>query len=181
MDCEVLMKSTPITKCISYLTRYWNDGLIEFLRNSNDPDIKKQEFRNLVLSYYYRYPERITRLVRGIRNNVISSLIEHPIEFKSLTYNSCNELKDNLLKRNTNHRSIYGAVVTLGAQNTNDGKLFIPVKHNKQYHGNIKEYHTPSNNKGQITTPYTVVFTNNNFISTKSIIPFRNNYIVGNW
>ena len=164
LDAELSMKSTPQTKCISYLVRYWNDGLIEFLRNSKDADPKKQDFRNLVLSYYDKYPERITRLVLGIRSNVINSLIEHPIEYKSLTYKSCNELKDPLLKRNTNHRSIYGGMVTLGAQNTDDGKLFIPVKHNKKYHGSIKEYHTKPNGKGQQTTAYTVVFTEKNRI-----------------
>ena len=179
LDAEVSMKSTPFTKCVSYLIRYWNDGLIEFLRNSNDADPDKQKFRNIVLTYYDKYPERIRKIVLNIRNRVVQSLIAHPIAFTSLTYNSCNELKDPLLKRNVNHRSTYGAMVILGAQNTIDGKLYIPVKHNKEYHGKIKDYHTQPNTKGQQTTAYTVIFTGRNkirIVLTKEIADLELKY-----
>ena len=69
-----------------------------------------------------------------------------------------------LLKRNNNKRSTFGGIITFGAQNTDTGKLFIPVKHNKKYHGNIDEYKTKPTGKNEQITSYTVCFEKKNTI-----------------
>ena len=178
------MKYTKFTKAISYLCKYWSPNLIEFLRTNKSDKEKINEFRKTVLFYYDKYPERITTLVNSIRERVVSRLIAHPINYVSLSYTSCNELHGSLLKRNNNKRSTFGGIITFGAQNTDTGKLFIPVKHNKKYHGNIEDYQTKPNGKRGQTTSYTVCFDKKNTIRivlsknvADIILPDTENYL----
>ena len=48
--------------------------------------------------------------------------------------------------------------MTLGAQKTEEGKLFIPVKYDENHHGLIDEYNTSCNSKGQKITSYKIYF-----------------------
>ena len=104
---HINMKHTKFTKAISYLCKYWNPQLIEFLRTNKSDKEKINEFRKTVLFYYDKYPERITNLVTSIRERVVSRLIAHPINYVSLSYTSCNQLRWPLLKRNNNKRSTF--------------------------------------------------------------------------
>jgi len=161
---HLTMKYTNFTKAISYLCKYWNPQLIEFLRTNKSDKEQINEFRKTVLFYYDKYPERITNLVNSIRERVVQRLIAHPINYVSLSYTSCNELHGPLLKRNNNKRSTFGGIITFGAQKTDTGKLFIPVKHNKKYHGPIEDYQTKITSKNQQVTSYTVCFEKKNTI-----------------
>lgn len=143
---------------MSYLGRYYNSGMKEWLGENKDKDEKKKALRNDSYNLLCKYGSRIEKLIESRRNRVIKEITEHPIIFNSLTYKSCNELKCDLLNRNKNEKSIFGCFVTLGAQNTEDGKLHIPVKFSESHHGVVEEYTKSPNKKGQKVISYRVCF-----------------------
>ena len=152
---EVKMKSTKLTKLMTYLVRYYNDGLLIYLKNNINEDENKKQMRLDVISLVEKYGERIITLVENIRSRLLTKLTQHPIEFKSLTFSSCNEIKNRILDWNTTRNTEHNAFITIGGQKTDDGKLEIPVKHSKYHHGNINDYDKEPNSKGQKTISYT--------------------------
>ena len=85
------MKSTKLTKLMTYLVRYYNDGLIDYLKTNINEDVKKKQMRQDIISLVEKHGDRIIRLVENIRNKLLTKLTEHPIHFNSLTFSSCNE------------------------------------------------------------------------------------------
>ncbi len=155
---SITFKSTKITKILSYLCRYYNENMINWLKENKDKDLKKKELRNDTYDLLLKYNERVIRLIESRRNRIIEDISKHPIVFNSLSFSGTNELKGDILNRNKNERSIFGCVVTLGAQKTGDGKLFIPVKYDEDYHGLIEEYNTSCNTRGVKTVSYKICF-----------------------
>jgi putative transposase len=160
-DAEIIFGSNQFTKCLTYLTRYWNENFIEWLKQNKDSDKDKAKLRNDALSLYNKYSDRIKALIESKRSRVISELVEHPIEFKSLNYRSCTEMKQRILNRNKNEKSMFGAIITLSGQKTKDGKLHIPVKYNQKHHGLIEDYDKETNSKGEKNISYTICFYKN--------------------
>jgi putative transposase len=155
---EVVMGSNKVTKCLTYLTRYWDDDFLTYLEHYKDSEPTKAKLRNDSLELFKKYPERIKALILSKREQVIKTLTEHPITFTSLSFRSCTEMKMRILNRNKNEKSIYGAVITLSGQKTSDGKLHIPVKYSGDYHGDIDSYDKEYNSKNIKTISYTVCF-----------------------
>jgi putative transposase len=155
---DVKLKSTKLTKIMSYLARYYNDSMLEWLEIHKDDDLTKKQLRNDAYNILLKYKSKIIPIIESKRNRIIRKLTEHPIQFNSLTYKSCNEIRGDLLNRNNNLQSIFGCIITLGAQNTQNGKLHIPVKYNDQHHGMIEDYSKLPNKKGQKVISYRVCF-----------------------
>lgn len=157
---DIKMKSTKITKVLSYLGRYYSIDMEKWLLENKDKDEKKKSLRNDAYNLLCKYSDRIKKLINSRRNRVITEITKYPITFSSFTYKSCNELKMDLLNRNKNEKSIYGCYITIGAQNTEDGKLHIPVKFSEDHHGKIDEYSKNINGKGQKVISYRICFSN---------------------
>ena len=170
-SCETILKSTELTTVVSYLSKYYNEGLINYLKTDKTDDPKKQKLRELVLNKLDKFGDRLLKLCVAKQNRVINSVFEHGITFDSLTFTSCTEQVQQIIERNKTKGSIYGAVITIPGQNTDGGKLSIPVKYSKKYHGCLKDYHKQPNKKGQVNVSYTVVFENKKirFVLTKEV------------
>ena len=176
---EIQVKSTPLTKTLSYLTKNWHGSDVSWLRNliystvinidemSKDPEIsdkdveklvKTNEFRKECLALYMKYPERIASVIESRLLRLSSRLMEHPIEFTSLTYNSVIEQKQPILEKNENTSSVHNAYITLSGQKTQNGKIVIPVKYSSEHHGDIENYNYSKKKTGYYTASYTVIF-----------------------
>ncbi len=155
---NLTFKSTKITKILSYLCRYYNDDMLNWLKENKDKDMKKKELRNDAYELLLKYGERVVQLIEGRRNRIIEDISKCHIEFNSLSFSGTNELKGDILNRNKNECSIFGCIITLGAQKTENGKLFIPVKYDENHHSSINDYNTSSNASGQKIISYKVCF-----------------------
>ena len=140
--------STAFTKCLSHLVKYYSPEYIEYIREVvahgseglSKADLGKFMFRKSIINYLDRFGERLVRLSLEIRNRILKRLTEYSIDFSSLTYRSCSRLKDDFVQENTNADSIFNAVLVLGGQPTDSGKMIIPVKHHSKIHGNVSDY-----------------------------------------
>lgn len=159
---ELIKRSTDLTKVVSFLSRYWNDGLVEYIDNVKDDDNSKKQLRYDVLFYIEKYGGRIINLVRSRNNRLINQLSENPIEFVSLSFNSCTEQKQNIIIKNPNKNNESNALIILPGQKINKGKLIIPVKFSNSYHGEIKHYFKTPSNKGIRQINYLITFDEKN-------------------
>lgn len=153
----VNMKSTNLTTTVTYLSRYMNDELIDFLGNSKSTDLKIQEFRDMVLAYVNKYGERIISLAKSKQQRVVGKTFQHPIEFKSLSFTSCTEVKQNIISKSKSD-SKTNAYITISGQKTPGGKIHIPVNQSDKHHGPIKHYFKKFNKKNTRNTTYIVIF-----------------------
>ena len=145
-------KQTPLTNCLTYLARYGNDNTIEYINSQlKTCDEKKREFYENILNYCEKYGfERLYKLALSKRFRVINHYAEHPIEFKSLTFSGrCR--KTEIISYNKTYGSEINAFITLSGIGR---KSFdIPVKFNKEYHGNMRDYR-----KSNPDYEYTITF-----------------------
>jgi len=149
---EVELKQTTQTKYLTYLTKFWNEGLIEWLSNQTE-----QRYIDCY-NYYLKNKNKVDILIQLRRNRILKQITRYPINFRSLSFNGTNELKSDLVNRNKNESSMFGVIITLGAQKTDSGKLYIPVKYDQDYHGNVENYNLSQNNKGQKIISYNISF-----------------------
>lgn len=164
-DYEIKFENNDFTKVVSYISRYYNETFIDYITTNIPTDIKQINFRNKLLYYINKFGDRLLDLCKNKQSRVINNCFKTPIEFKSLSFTSCNEQKDNIINYNDNKKSIYNCYITLAGQKTEDGKIHIPVKHNKDYYGSLKHYYKePSKNKNVRQISYTAVFTKKNQI-----------------
>jgi putative transposase len=155
-DKEIVFKETKLTKVVSYLVKYYHDKLIDYLKENNNT-----ELRNDVLYYIDKYENRLLNLVKNKQNNIINSLTKHSITFTSLSFTSCTEQKINIINKNKNQESLYNCFISLSGQKTDDGKIHIPIKYSRNYHGNLKYYYKKPNKKGQRVISYKICFEGN--------------------
>ena len=169
-EFNVLFKKTNLTSALTFCAKYYNETLIDYMIGElNNIDTRKTEGQLLlyksVFHYIDKFGDRFFKLVEARRNRVVKRVFSKPIEFKSLTFSAINNLK--LISENTNDKSKLTHYITLGGyQNiTETGRLDIPVRYDKEYHGDINVF-----NKGQ--TSYLVQFTNKKIriVLTKDVI-----------
>ena len=132
-------KQTPLTNCLTYLARYGNENTIDYIHNNiNNCDEKKREFYSNILRCCDKFGfERLYKLALSKRQRIIQRYSEHPIEFKSLTFNGrCR--KTRIIDYNSRFGSKINSFVSLSGINR---KSFdIPVSFNKNWHGSMKGY-----------------------------------------
>lgn len=133
-------EKTPLSICLSYLARYGNDNIVEYINSQIDNvDDNKKQFYNNILNYINKFGlGRLLSLSLFKRNRIIKQYQERPIEFNSLTF-SGRSRKTDIISYNKNYNSIINSFVSLSGLNR---KSFdIPIKFNKDWFGSMKEYH----------------------------------------
>lgn len=135
--------STSLTITLSYLARYGNEGIIDYL-NEQMPkvDEKQQMFYKTILGEINKFGfDRLYTLALSRRERTYKKYAEHPIEFKSLTFRGRSR-KKLIIDYNSRFGSVINAFVSLSSLGR---KSFdIPVKFNKDYHGSIHDYEKPN-------------------------------------
>ena len=133
-------KQTPLSNCLTYIARYGNENTIEYITKQLETrDDKKRDFYNNILRCVEKFSfDRLMRLATQKRNRVITRYVDKPIEFKSLSFSGrCRKTK--IIDYNSKFGSVINAYISLSGF---ERKSFdIPVKFNKDWHGNIKRYY----------------------------------------
>ena len=145
-------KQTPLSNCLTYLTRYGNENIIDYINANIDKcDEKKHYFYNNILRCCNKFGfERLYNLALSKRERTVKRYSEYPIEFKSLTFSGrCRKKK--IIDYNSRFGSKINSFISLSGLSR---KSFdIPVTFNKGWHGNMKDYR--KNNPDYI---YTLTF-----------------------
>lgn len=145
-------EKTSLSICLSYLARYGNNNIVEYINSQIDNvDDNKKQFYNNILNYINKFGlNRLLNLALSKRNRIIKQYQENVIIFNSLTFSGrCR--KTDIISYNKNYNSIINSFVSLSGLNR---KSFdIPIKFNKDWFGNIKDYHKKSNDY-----EYTITF-----------------------
>ena len=145
-------KQTQLSICLAYLARYGNENTINYISsNISKCDEKKREFYNNILICCNKFGfERLYNIALSKRKRVLEHYSEHPIEFKSLTFSGrCR--KTRIVDYNQRFGSKINSFISLSGLGR---KSFdIPIKFNKDWHGNIKDYY-----KKNTDYEYTITF-----------------------
>ncbi len=135
---------TPLSVCMTYLTRYGNEHIMDFIESQIDEcsDDKRKFYENILRCCHKFGFTRLMGLAMSRRERTISRYGEHPIEFRSLSFSGrCR--KTRMLSYNKTFGSKINAFISLSGLGR---KSFdIPVKFNKDYHGKIGQYAKKSN------------------------------------
>ena len=138
-------RKSRLATIMTYISKWYNPTFLDYVeQNKNNPDDKEgqRQIRQDVLHYIDKFGEaRIIALAKIKQKNVLNRITKHPIKFTSLSYSSCNEMKKQLLTKNINDTSLFGAMVVFSAQAGYKGGLHIPVKYSELHHGDIEEYY----------------------------------------
>ena len=174
-------KQTKLSKTLSFLlktgmnkndiltTRDKNIRLLnQAVIKNNKKEIEKLENKikvyNQILIHINKFGDRLFKLVALRLNRLLTKRFKKPIEFTKLTFTSCNQLNKLIIDFNNNKNSIVQGFISLQTQNYKDLKILeLPIKINKSYYGNLKDYGTKN-------TSYTVKIENKRIriILTKS-------------
>ena len=133
-------KQTQLSICLTYLARYGNEKTFQYINEHLDDcdDKKKQFYLNIVRCCDKFGFERLYNLAISKRERIIQHYSECPIKFKSLTFSGrCR--KTRIVDYNQRFGSKINSFVSLSGLGR---KSFdIPIKFNKNWHGNIKDYY----------------------------------------
>ena len=133
-------KQTPLSNCLTYLARYGNDNIVEYIiKQLETCDTKKKDFYDNIIRCINKFGfDRLMNLALQKRNRIVSKYAETSIDFKSLTFSGrCRKTK--IIDYNSKFGSVINAYISLSGLGR---KSFdIPVKFNKDWHGNIKKYY----------------------------------------
>ena len=145
-------KRTQLSICLTYLTRYGNGQILEFISSQmHNCSVDKQKFYENILRCCDKFGfDRLMRIAMSKRERIVSRYSTSPIEFKSLTFSGrCRKTK--ILSFNKAFGSKINAFISLSGLQR---KSFdIPVKFSKDYHGKIGQYAKKSNDY-----EYTLIF-----------------------
>lgn len=144
-------KQTHLSNCLTYLARYGNENIIEYIKsNISTCDDKKREYYNNILRCCDKFGfERLYRLALSKRKRILKRYSEQPIEFKSLSFGGRSRKKF-IIDFNKKFGSKINSFISLSGF---DRKSFdIPIKYHKGYHGNIRDYQKSSGNYEYIIT-----------------------------
>jgi putative transposase len=166
---SISLKSTPLTKVISFLSKYYNETTVDYLIKEIDninttKSLEQIEFYKSILYYLNKFGTRLLKLANDRKTRLIKELFSKPILFKELTYDGINNLEYIVSKNKNNHSIIEHFICLSGFGNyidgkykkiTRDGKLYIPIKYSKKYHGELNDYNL------KYQTSYTIQFVKN--------------------
>ena len=147
----VKKKQTPLSNCLTYLARYGNKNIIDYIKtNLEKCDAKKREFYQNILRCCEKFGfERLYKLALAKMKQILNQYAKKPIEFKSLSFGGRSR-KKYIVDFNKNFGSVINSFISLSGF---DRKSFdIPVKFHKGYHGNMKDYRKAFNSYEYIIT-----------------------------
>ena len=135
----VKKKQTPLSNCLTYLVRYGNENIIEFIKANIDKcDANKREFYNNILRCCDKFGfDRLYNLALAKRKRILNHYADKPIEFKSLSFGGRSR-KKYIVDFNKNFGSKINSFISLSWFDMKS--LDIPVKYHKGYHGNMRDY-----------------------------------------
>ena len=135
----VKKRQTPLSNCLTYLARYGNEGIIEYIKDNLDKcDAKKREFYQNILRCCDKFGfERLYELALTKRKRILKHYADKPIEFKSLSFGGRSR-KKHIVDFNKNFGSVINSFISLSGFDRKS--LDIPVKYHKGYHGNMRDY-----------------------------------------
>lgn len=142
---------TPLSICLTYLTRYGNENTLDYINNQLETcDDKKRDFYNNIIRCCEKFGfERLIGLALCKRNRIIKRYSEHPIEFKSLSFGGrCR--KTRIIDYNKRFGSVINSFVSLSGICRKS--FVIPVKFNKNWHGSMKDYRKKTNDYEYVLT-----------------------------
>ena len=136
----ICKKQTPLSICLTYLARYGNENTLTYINKQlcDCKDTGKRQFYENIIRCCDKFGfDKLLSIALRKRQNVIKHYSEHPIEFKSLSFSGrCRKVK--IINYNKHFGSKINAFVSLSGFGR---KSFdIPVKFNKDWYGNIKQY-----------------------------------------
>jgi hypothetical protein len=132
---EITTKSTPLTKCMTYLARYGFSGITSWLASKNEQNKEKAKFYMDVHSNLIKFgEERLLSLAMSHRKRIVERY-NHPITFNSLSYRSCIQSEGILIK---NHNGYSNAVAVIPGMNGR--KIVVPTPFNAKHHGHLNQY-----------------------------------------
>lgn len=142
---------TPLTRAVEHLTKKYYPGYIDYMIDILNKGIDNKTYKN-ALYYINKYNDRLIELCIDKQKRVCKMAFNCPILFKSVTYSAINNLKL-IVDENPNKDSCISHHILLSGFKgiTKNDKLILPIRYNKDYHEDIKEF-----NKNQPT--YTVQF-----------------------
>lgn len=146
------VESSPLSICLTYLSRYGNTNTIEYINNEliACEECKKQFYNNILRCINKFGFDRLYSLALRKRTRMINHYSEYPIEFKTLSFSSRSR-KTKIIDYNKKYNSVINAFISLSGFSK---KSFdIPVKFNKDYHGCMKDY-----SKKSSAYEYTICF-----------------------
>ena len=132
-------KQTPLSNCLTYLVRYGNENIIEYINANIDKcDAKKREFYQNILRCCDKFGfDRLYGLALSKRGHILKRYSECPIKFKSLSFGGRSRKKF-IVDFNKRFGSVINSFISLSGFSC---KSFdIPVKYHKGYHGDLKDY-----------------------------------------
>ena len=134
---------TPLSICLTYLARYGNENTLDYITKQLETcDDKKQDFYNNIIRCCEKFGfERLLVLALRKRSRIIKWYSENIIEFKSLSFGGrCR--KTRIIDYNKRFGSVINSFVSLSGIGR---KSFdIPVKFNKDWYDDMKEYCKPN-------------------------------------
>lgn len=144
-------KQTPLSNCLTYLARYGNENIIEYIKcNIDKCDDKKREFYHNILRCCEKFGfERLYNLALSKRNKIVKRYSEYPIEFKSLSFGGRSR-KKYIVGFNKRFGSKINSFISLSGFDRKS--LDIPVKYHKGFHGNMKDYRKDNPNYEYVIT-----------------------------
>lgn len=135
----VKKKQTPLSNCLTYLARYGDEGIMDYIKANIDKcDAKKREFYNNILRLCDKFGfERLYNLALAKRKRILNHYSNKPIEFKSLSFGGKSR-KKYIIDFNKNFGSVINSFISLSGFDRKS--LNIPIKYHKTYHGNMIDY-----------------------------------------
>ena len=139
----IIKKSkTPLSICLTYLARYGNEDIVDFIKSQLGKDEKKDLFYQNILRYIEKFGfDRLMDIALRKRERIIKRY-NKPIKFKKLTFRGRSR-KKLIVDYNKNYNSCINAFISLSWEGRKS--MDIPVKFAKDYHGKMKDYAKKTN------------------------------------
>lgn len=136
----ICKEQTPLSICLTYLARYGNENTLTYINKQlgDCKDTGKRQFYKNIIRCCDKFGfEKLLSIASRKRQNVIKHYSEQSIEFKSLSFiGRCRKVK--IIDYNKHFGSKINAFVSLSGLGRKS--FYIPVKFNKDWYGNIKQY-----------------------------------------
>lgn len=148
---ERRVKSTELSRVLTYLAQQNNKQLEEYVRANKDTN----NFYPILLDKFDKFGyDRLLQLATMRKDRILKEYKKRgPIKFTSLTFSGRSRLTTPIIRQNNNSHSKIKHFLSISWVHNNGSMkpLHVPIKYNKKYHRDIKRY------CNDIDTYYTVV------------------------
>ena len=137
------IKNTKLAISIKYLVKVYKnnkENIISYLNESN------KSYHKEILNHINNYGDRLFNLVIKIQKRLLNRL--KLIEFKKLTFSDINQIgstKKDIKMIELSNLKLVNSIINLNIPKI--GKIIVPCRYNKKYHGSLNEYKYNLNNK----------------------------------